>query len=179
MEKKNNRGGNGSINNVEGYCYVSASQAFLGHISADVPSSKSNTGDFLLDTGSTPHITSDRSLLENDVVKLDAPLRFSLPHTEAEVQSSEKGDLQVGLATGQSVLLRDVHYISAAQYNILSAGRLQRDGWTINLPERTMRKGKIKLDIVYQGVLPYVQIRTTSPSAYPSSSGLRTEENGS
>jgi len=41
-----------------------------------------------------------------------------------------------------------------------------------------MRKGKIKLDIVYQGVLPYVQIRTTSPSAYPSSSSLRTEENG-
>ncbi len=29
MEKKNNRGGNGSINNVEGYCYVSASQHSL------------------------------------------------------------------------------------------------------------------------------------------------------
>ena len=41
-----------------------------------------------------------------------------------------------------------------------------------------MRKGKTKLDIVYQGVLPYFQIRTTSPSAYPSFSSLRTEENG-
>ncbi len=41
-----------------------------------------------------------------------------------------------------------------------------------------MRTGRIKLDIVYQGVLPYVQIRTTSPSAYPSTSSLRTEEKG-
>ncbi len=84
------------------------------------------------------------------------------------------GDLRVGalpanpFSSGMSITF------PPPQSNILSAGRLQRDGWTINLPERTMQKGKIKLDIVSQGVLPYVQIRTTSPSAYPSISSLST-----
>ncbi len=137
LKEKKKGGGNGSINKVEGYGYISAPQAFLGHISADIsaniPSSKSNTGDFLIDTGSTHHITSDRSLL-GDVVKLDAPLPFSLPDTSnARVESSEKGDPQVSLATGQSVPLRDAHYIPAAQSNILSAGKLHEDGWIVDL----------------------------------------------
>ncbi len=78
----------------------------------------------------------------------------------------------------ETELLRDVHYIPAAQSDILSAGKLQEDGWIVDLPQCTVRKGKIKLDIVYQGVLPYVQIRTTSPSAYPSTSSRRTDDKG-
>jgi len=89
----------------------------------------------------------------------------------------EKGAHRV-LKGRETELLRDVHYIPAAQSNILLAGGLQRDGWTIYLPERMMRKGRIKLDIIQKGVLPYVQIRITSPSAYPSTSSVRTEEKG-
>jgi len=52
-------------------------------------------------------------------------LRYAsaLPHTEAEVQSSEKGDLQVGLATGPSALLREMSITfpphSQASYNLI------------------------------------------------------------
>jgi len=43
----------------------------------------------------------------------------------------------------ETELLRDVHYIPAAQSDILSAGKLQEDGWIVDLPQCTVRKGKI------------------------------------
>jgi len=91
LKEKKNGGGNGSINNVEGYGYVSAPQAYIGHIFAEIPSSESDTGDFSNDTGSTHHISSDGSLL-NNLVQPPLPFDSGVFETLKTSRKGERGD---------------------------------------------------------------------------------------
>jgi transposase InsO family protein len=86
---------------------------------------------WILDSGATHHISPNRSNLSN-ITPLDRPLPFTVADGSSLI-AREKGDLAIRLSSGKQVLLEDVHVVSGAAVNLLSARQLARTGWSVSI----------------------------------------------
>lgn len=82
---------------------------------------------FLIDSGATHHLVSNKLLLSS-ITPLPVPLRFGLANTDARLAAKSKGIITVTLSTGENLKLHNVYYVPEARMNILSQGQREMGG---------------------------------------------------
>ena len=127
----------------------------LGEINLVCSEAYAKSPEFLIDSGATHHLVFDRDSLQN-ITQLNRPITFGLADSKANLHSYEKGEVCLR-SNDTDIIIKDVHHVPGSRINILSAGYLKGQGWSVDFDRLQACRGKDSLKFIEKGVLPYLK----------------------
>ena len=157
----------GSINHVNASSWLGGGDAFGGetyHVSAVDSPPPANSVQFLIDSGASHHLVSDRTLLTG--IEPVATVTFGLAGS-GSLSSTERGYLVINRKGIPPAKIEDVYYVPGVRLNILSVTKLRSSGWKTDFNSHVLSIGANAFRITSTG-LPRVSFglprpRTVSP----------------
>jgi len=124
-------------------------------------------------------MAKDKFLLENYTAISPKPIT-GIDASGKSLKAVGKGDINVYTTHG-TIRLKDVLYVPGISRNLCSAAPLNRDGYVLNLAERsgTIAHGRKTIaDVVYHQNLRFIDgYTTTTPSAFLAAKRAATQAN--